>query len=215
MQSTQMAPAHGEPSMSDLAPLRTSHTIIGVQHDHRGVTLGWSDGRSSRFPAIWLRDNCPCAQCRHPQALERTFMFIDHDPPLVTAASITDEGVLEVQFLSGDVEHVSRYTRGWLRTYDCSPAALAERRPQLRLWEAGVKDTLPTIDYGDYMNTDAGLRAWIEAIQVHGIVLMLGVPAQGGQLVDVTRRIGPVRATNFGEYYDVVSMPNPNASAYT
>jgi gamma-butyrobetaine dioxygenase len=27
--------------------------------------------------------------------------------------------------------------------------------------------------------------------------------------------LGPVRSTNFGEHYDVVSMPNPNAVAYT
>ena len=93
--------------------------------------------------------------------------------------------------------------------------ALAERRPQLRLWDAGINDTLPTLDYSDYMHTDAGMRAWIEAIQLHGVVLLRGVPAQPGQLLDVARRIGPVRPSNFGEYYDVVSMPNPNASAYT
>jgi gamma-butyrobetaine hydroxylase len=215
MQSTQLKPSAGEPSMSDLAPMLTAHSITRVDHDGRGVTLGWSDGRHSRFPALWLRDNCPCAQCRHPQALERTFMFIDHGRPRITSASITDDGALEVRFLAGDMEHVSRYAKGWLRTHDCSPEALAERRLQLQLWDGVINDTLPIVDYMDYMTTDAGLRAWIEAIQVHGIVLMRGVPAQAGQLVDVTRRIGPVRGTNFGEYYDVVSLPNPNASAYT
>lgn len=215
MQSNQVSPVISESSMSDLAPMRTAHSIVGVEHDGRGVTLDWSDGRRSRFPALWLRDNCPCHRCRHPQALERTFMFIDHGRPRITSASITDDGLLTVQFLTGDVQHVSRYTSGWLRTHDCSPQALAERRPPLRLWDAGINDTLPTLDYESYMTTDAGLRAWIEAIQVHGIVLMRGVPAQAGQLVDVTRRIGPVRGTNFGEYYDVVSLPNPNASAYT
>ncbi|MEY2920546.1 MAG: hypothetical protein RL261_1851 [Pseudomonadota bacterium] len=215
MQPTQIKPAAGEPSMADLAPMRTAHSIVDVRHDRRGVTLAWSDGRANRFPALWLRDNCPCTQCRHPQTLERTFMFIDHDPPQVTSASIVDDGALEVRFLTGAVPHVAHYTRGWLRTYDCSPQALAERRTQLQLWDSGINGNLPTLDYEDYMNTDAGLRAWIEAIQVHGIVHMRNVPAQAGQLVDVTRRIGPVRSTNFGDYYDVVSMPNPNASAYT
>jgi gamma-butyrobetaine dioxygenase len=46
-------------------------------------------------------------------------------------------------------------------------------------------------------------------------VLLHGVPEEPGKLLDVARRIGPVRPSNFGEYYDVVSMPNPNASAYT
>lgn len=215
MQATQFQSATGEPSMSDHAPMRTAHTIVRIEHDEAGVTLNWSDGRNSRFPALWLRDNCACAECRHPQAMERTFMFIDHGRPRVTTASIAGEGVLQVRFRIGDAVHVSRYTQGWLRTYDCSPQALAERQPRLRLWNADINDTLPTLDFGDYMRTDAGLRAWIEAIQVHGIVLLRGVPVQPGQLLEVARRIGPIRPSNFGEYYDVVSMPNPNASAYT
>ena len=131
MQSTQMKPVGSAPSMSDLAPMRTAHTIARVEQDGTAVTLDWSDGRSSRFPALWLRDNCPCAECRHPQTMERTLMFIDHGPPRVTSASITGEGVLEVQFGTGDAGHVSRYTPGWLRTHDCSPPALAERQPRL------------------------------------------------------------------------------------
>jgi gamma-butyrobetaine dioxygenase len=215
MQTTQMHPVVGEPSMSDLAPMRTSHALVRVQHDAQGVTLEWSDGRHSRFAAVWLRDNCPCRECRHPQALERTYMFIDHGRPRVTSASVNAEGVLEVRFQTGDETHSSHYTRGWLRAHDCSPEALAEREPQLRLWNAGISHALPTVDFKDYMGTDAGVRAWIEAIQTHGIVLMRGVPAEPGKLLDVARHIGPVRASNFGEYYDVVSMPNPNASAYT
>src|SRR5204863_8222932 len=67
----------------------------------------------------------------------------------------------------------------------------------------------------DYMQTNAGLRAWIEGVKTQGIVLPRGVPQQPGRLLEVARRIGPVRASNFGEYYDIVSMPYPNASAYT
>ncbi len=216
MSVSTAAPApSGEPSMGDLAPLRTAHAIVGVRQDGRSVTLDWSDGRQSGFDALWLRDNCACPQCRHPQALERTFMFIDHGAPRITAARIGGEGALEVEFKTGEAIHVSRYARGWLRAYDNSAGALAERQRRLRLWDAGINDTLPVVDYAAYMHTATGLRAWIEAIQQHGIVLMRGVPAQAGELLPVARRIGAMRPTNFGEHYDVVSMPNPNASAYT
>jgi gamma-butyrobetaine dioxygenase len=52
-------------------------------------------------------------------------------------------------------------------------------------------------------------------MKTHGIALLRGVPPDPGKLLEVAGRIGPVRASNFGDYYDVVSMPNPNASAYT
>jgi gamma-butyrobetaine dioxygenase len=65
------------------------------------------------------------------------------------------------------------------------------------------------------MNEREGVRAWISALKTDGIVLLEAVPQVSRQLLQVANRIGPVRASNFGEYYDVVSKPNPNASAYT
>src|SRR2546430_8175153 len=55
--------------MADLAPMQTARTIIALEHDAQGVALRWDDGLRSRFHVLWLRDNCPCPQCRHPQAL--------------------------------------------------------------------------------------------------------------------------------------------------
>jgi gamma-butyrobetaine dioxygenase len=202
-------------SMADLAPMRTPHAIVSVEHDDRRVTLVWSDGLRSRFHAFWLRDNCACPACRHPQALERTHMFVDHAAPAITSARVDDDQVLEMHFQAGEESHVSRYTRGWLRNHDHAEATTRARRFAPRLWDASVASSLPTVQYADYTHTNDGLRQWIEAIKTYGIVLLRGVPQEPGRLLEVARRIGPVRASNFGEYYDVVSMPNPNASAYT
>ncbi|MYD75215.1 MAG: DUF971 domain-containing protein [Gammaproteobacteria bacterium] len=38
--------------------------------DGRHVRVRWSDGRTSVFHAMWLRDNCPCDQCVHPVTRE-------------------------------------------------------------------------------------------------------------------------------------------------
>jgi len=206
---------NSELSMSDLAPLETAHVILRLEHDPQGVTLHWDDGRRSRLHALWLRDNCACPQCRHPQALERTFMFIDHSAPVIASALLDTGGVLEVRFRAGDETHVSRFSTGWLRAHGCALDALPDRRGGRVLWDAGLGQHLPTIDYADYIATGEGLRDWIEAVQRHGIVLLRGVPTEPGQLLEVTRRVGPVRTSNFGDSYDVVSMPNPNASAYT
>jgi gamma-butyrobetaine dioxygenase len=201
--------------MADLASMRTAHTIVALEYDAQGVTLRWDDERRSRFHAVWLRDNCACPQCRHPQALERTFMFVDHLAPSIASARLGADEVLEIGFRAGDESHVSRYTKGWLRTHDYSESAARARQSTPQLWDNGIANRLPCIDYDDYTQTNAALRAWIEAMKGHGIVLLRGVPQERGKLLEVARRIGPIRASNFGEYYDVVSMPNPNASAYT
>jgi gamma-butyrobetaine dioxygenase len=203
-------------SMADLAPQQTARTMTGMAYDAQGVTVMWDDGRRSRFHVLWLRDNCACPHCRHPQALERTFTFIDHAVPAITWATLeANAEELEVSFHAGKENHVSRYTKGWLRAHDVSELEARARQAMPLLWDAGMSDRLPCVDYADYMGTKAGLRAWIEAIKTHGIVLLRGVPQESGRLLAVAHRIGPVRASNFGEYYDVVSMPTPNASAYT
>jgi gamma-butyrobetaine dioxygenase len=201
--------------MADLAPMDTARTIVGLEYDGRGVMLRWDDERRSRFHVLWLRDNCACPQCRHPQARERTFMFVDHLRPAIISARVDSDQVLEIEFRSGDESHVTRYTKGWLRAHDYSESAVRAREHAPRLWDAGIVQSLPCFDYEDYMATRTGLRAWIEAMKTHGIALLRGVPPEPGKLLEVAGRIGPVRASNFGEYYDVVSMPNPNASAYT
>jgi gamma-butyrobetaine dioxygenase len=201
-------------SMSDLEPLATPHTITGISHSVGELQLRWDDGRQSRFAAIFLRDNCPCTACRHPQALERTYLFVDHGTPQILDATLEPDGALRVRCSTGAEEHVSRFTPGWLRRHD-PDAARSDDAPALRLWNADIAGALPVVDWAQYLRDDSGLRQWIEAIRETGIVLMRGIPAEPGRLVEIARRIGPIRGSNFGEYYDVVSMPNPNASADT
>lgn len=45
-----------------------------VSRDGRGgalVFVRFSDGTACRFHGVWLRDHCPCAQCRHPLTQQR------------------------------------------------------------------------------------------------------------------------------------------------
>jgi gamma-butyrobetaine dioxygenase len=203
------------PAMADLAPHTTPHSIVSLHYDPDGVTLGWSDARSSRFHVLWLRDNCACRECRHPQALERTYIFVDHAPPVLMSAKLDSSGDVEVRFQQGTESHVSRFPPGWLRTHDPRDSRAHAERLTARPWDDHIASRLKRVDYTRYMNDPEGLRAWISALKVDGIVLLERVPQIPRQLLEVARHIGPVRASNFGEYYDVVSMPKPNASAYT
>ncbi len=142
-------------------------------------------------------------------------MFIDQAQPRITHVAQTAPDVLDVHFSQGTEQHVARFGAGWLRQHCYSSAARSQGQATRTLWDAGLNNAVPTVDFGAYMETEEGLRAWITAIRSHGIVLLQGVPQVPGKLLDVARRIGPVRQTNFGDHYDVISMPNPNAVAYT
>ncbi|HET6619540.1 MAG TPA: TauD/TfdA family dioxygenase [Dongiaceae bacterium] len=207
--------APSPPDMLDLADHGTDRRILGLSHEGEEIVLTWDDGRISRFHVLWLRDNCPCPACRHPQALERIYKFIDHPAPAIAGARIGPAGELLVEFASAEGRHPARFSAGWLRRHCHSDAARQERADSPRLWDAAAIRDLPVVDFSHYMTTDEGLRAWCEALCSWGIVLMRNAPAEPGKLLEIGRRVGPIRPTNFGEYYDVISMPNPNASAYT
>lgn len=214
--SGQSAPAATAPiDMLDLEAPRTAHRLRGLTHSGEELSLDWDDGRISRFHVLWLRDNCACPRCRHPQALERTYTFIDHGLPVIRAARAAGDAGVEIEFAVGDEIHRACFDLGWLRRHCNSEAVRAERARAPRLWDATEIRGLPVIDFDAYMNTDQGFRAWLEALRTWGIVLLRNIPAEPGRLLEVAHRVGPIRNTNFGECYDVISMPNPNASAYT
>ncbi len=50
--------------------------IVLAEPEKGGLAATWSDGTTSFWPAIWLRDQCPCAQCRHPSG-QRLFEIVD------------------------------------------------------------------------------------------------------------------------------------------
>ena len=216
-QADSTAEAQSPFDMLDLARDTAEHTATSVEFSPERVQLLWDDGRQSVFHGVWLRDNCACQHCKHPKALERTYMFFDHAAPQMVAARVVDGAGLEVEFAQAHERHTSRFSWGWLRKHCYSPAAMAEHRPPRHLWDAthAEQAAVVVVDFGDYFTTDRGVQAWIEALLRDGIVLLRGVPTEPGKLPDIARRIGPVRHSNFGEYYDVVSMPNPNAVAYT
>ncbi len=142
-------------------------------------------------------------------------MFLDHAAPEIVSAEAVEGAGLLVEFIQGQERHASRFTWGWLRNHCYGSEALAERKPARHLWDSRHSQELAVVDFNDYFTTDRGIRAWIDALFRDGIVLLRGVPTEPGKLVEVANRVGPIRQSNFGEYYDVVSMPNPNAVAYT
>ena len=199
-------------TMLDLAAYPTPHRIQRAAIADGLAVVDWSDGRQSRFHALWLRDNCPCPTCRHPQALERRHIFIDEPEPRLVSARLDATGDLLVGF---EPSHESRFDAGWLRHHSYQDWARAERRQPLRLWGSEQEQRLAIVDYAAFMESEQGLADWIAALLRDGIVLIDGAPARTGEINRIAERVGPIRFSNFGHVFDVVSRPNPNASADT
>ena len=55
----------------------------------------------------------------------------------------------------------------------------------------------------------------LEAFYKYGFVIIQKVPTENNFLVEFANKIGSVKRTNFGEFFNVKSIPDPNDLAYT
>ena len=188
-------------------------TIVAQTLADRHLEIAWADGHHSTFHYIWLRDNCTCPECRHSngQCIIETSLI----PPDIHPSSATLAGDGAVEIVWANNGHVSRFVPSWLRSNCYSAEEREKRRPQRKLWNAELLQPLPEASYRDVTSSDDALRLWLVMIADYGFAILRGVPAVSGTLVEVVELFGYVRETNYGRFFEVRTIVNPNNIAYT
>ncbi len=200
--------------------MRAVRSIVGAKRTDEQVMVEWSDGSTSGFHHLWLRDNCPCPACRFDDVPERTLDTLTVPDDVSPSSVDADVAVLGVVWDDG---HRSRFDAGWLGEYAYdgssdhggSRSGTASGDVEIRLWTDGPPDPLPAIDYDQVVAGEAGVLRWLELIERHGVCFVRNAPLQSGTVVDLAERIAFLRNSNFGLVWDVVSKPNPDSLAYT
>jgi gamma-butyrobetaine dioxygenase len=178
----------------------------------RHVAITWDDGDRAEFPFFWLRDNCPCLQCVHPQTGERLLDTFGLDPDVRPVSLAESAGVLFIEWIDG---HHSELGMPWLREHCPGDRRRPAELPPRRHWGAEIAASLPEFEYADVVSGDELLLRFAETVWTVGIAFVRNVPTTEATLRDLARRIGHVRATNFGPDFHVEAMPDPNNVAYT
>lgn len=159
-------------------------------------------GLHSDQPAVWLRDNCPCSECRDPRNGQKLFGITDLPPDL----SVTEVDGTTVTFSDG---HVSRFDPAFL---DGEPSTDDRCEDAKQLW-ATVEP--PRYDWAGFVG-DPGQRAeCLDAVLRTGFVLLHDVPVAPGTVLDVAAGFGYVRETNYGRLFDVRVEATPTNLAFT
>ena len=153
-------------------------------------------------PAIWLRDNCPCAECRDPRNGQKLFGITDLAADLV----VTDVDGTTVTFSDG---HVSRFDPAFL---DAEQPADDRCEDAKELWAS----TEPrAFDWRAFLS-DPQLRAdCLDTVMRTGFVLLRGIPVEPDTVLDVAAGFGFVRETNYGKLFDVRVEATPTNLAFT
>ena len=169
-------------------------------------------------PALWLRDACPCTECRHAGSGQRLHSVLALDPDTTVSSVAIDGDDAHVTFVPA---HTARFSRAWLQQHAPGHARTFDDRSERcrRPWIAiDLPSGVPTVAWSalgcSAGNADSRLAALRELTDL-GLLLVRDVPTVAGSVLDVARSIGFVRTTNYGDLFDVRVEPQPINLAYT
>ena len=179
-------------------------------------------GRRLRFPAVWLRDNCPCAECTDPHSRQKFLDIADLDGDLVVAAAQEAGESVVVTYAPG--QHRSVFSRAWLAEHALDAYGDGDGRTEddKELWLAadlaalaGALAQRPEASWPRYLAEPAERARSLAAVLRLGFVLLHDVPAEPGLVLEVAASFGYVRQTNYGALFDVRVEPAPGNLAFT
>ena len=81
-------------------------------------------------------------------------------------------------------------------------------------WDSSLKE-IKNYEYQENFFESEEMYELLISFYKYGFVIIKNIPTQNNFIVKFANSIGSVRRTNFGEYFDVKSKPDPNDLAYT
>src|SRR5690349_719905 len=104
--------------------LAASAANIEVEKGGAAVSMSWPDGRTSRFPAIWLADNRP--EGRRGSEGQRLGDALELPENVTVTRAIAAAAGVEIAFSC--FEQPALFDAGWLRDHALDPASRSARR---------------------------------------------------------------------------------------
>jgi gamma-butyrobetaine dioxygenase len=197
---------------------------------------GGADDPLLGLPAIWLRDNCGCAECRDPGSRVRLTSITDLSERVSIAAVHRRGHRIEIEFAPD--RHHSVYDARWLDQFRPAPVPRQRSQPPIRppparsgtgaaaedgrsedakhLWDnAVICGALPLGSWPLYQSDPAHRQACLRAVLRDGFVLLAGMPPEPGAVLAVAQTLGVLRDTEWGQVAEVRVGASPPSEAST
>lgn len=188
--------------------------LSNAQPKEKYLDIRFSDDKQSKYHWIWLRDNCLCDECHHPQTLERIVDTWSFDEKLMAKKCAVSSAGLSLQITWPD-GHLSDYTSEWLRSHSYDNEPVNDGLPEPIPWRVNSIKSRPSISAQSVLESDKGTMTLIRQLREFGFSIVSDLPQEVGMVEKLAQRVGFLRETHFGVDFTVESKPDPNNVAYT
>ena len=179
-----------------------------IELNNKKIIFSNNQNKTEIHP-IWLRERVRDEKYLDKNNDQRLF-----DPSFLDNINIEkahiDNNILELTFNDGVTSRfeINKLTSEFLDTENLSNIV------KQKLWDSSLKD-IPTYKFKEDFYESKDMYDLLKSFYEFGFVIIKNVPTQNNYIVDFANSIGSIRPTNFGEFFNVRSVPSPNDLAYT
>ena len=157
--------------------------------------------------ALWLRERLFDEKNVDQNNLQRLYEPSLMDDKLFIEEFSQNENIITIKFSDGETG--SFIIEDLLKEINCYDV-IPDRIP----WQ---KDTLklPYHNYDRFRNSSDLTIKMLQDFHSFGFVIITDISNEEGTVIKFAESLAPIRETNFGVHFDVISKPNPNDLAYT
>ena len=199
-----------------LSPLPSSQAVLesaAIVDGEIEVAFTGSTLRG-RFSPFWLRDHCHLPESLHPETLQRQVDTFSIPVDIAAERVALEAGGTALRIVWRHDQSTSLLPAAFLRQIALTEGR--ERAPRRDLWDhASMQGQFPTVPFTEVMETDAGLLRWLELVDTHGFAMASNAPATVEATKAIAQRVGYIRETIFGGFWDFSANLAFKDTAYT
>ena len=196
----QVIPAISSRKLATTAAVSSRHE---VDKDENSILVNWRKENNSwsKFHFDWLRDNCPCTKCKHPEYDQRLLTTLEDPLPANIDVEGSDDAV-EVEWRDG---HRSQYPYSWLlaNSYCHNNVTKETGEKKITLWDGNSMAALnsPEVNYNDILTDDDKLLTLLRNIYQYGFCFVLDTPLTTEAMVKAASRVGRTQNSYYGQQW--------------
>jgi trimethyllysine dioxygenase len=174
----------------------------------------WDDGVESWYPWLWLRDHAHDEATIHPVTQQRQLETATLPADLRATSTTIENGVARIHWQGGS--ELSEVPVAFLHRFRSPKGARITAAPQPALWDgAAIAEAPVTIDHCLVMESDDGVHQWLTIVATYGFAIVTGTPSTREATEALIRRVGYVRETIFGGFWQFTDDLSKADLAYT
>ena len=159
---------------------------------------------------FWLRERVNGEDFLDKGTQQRLFDPTSLDSEIVINKANINDKILEIDFNDGVN---SKLDINKLALEFSNKDTVIKSIPKIK-WDSSLKN-IKNFKYQENFFESKEMYELLISFYKYGFVVIKNIPTNDNFIVKFANSIGSVRRTNFGEYFDVKSKPDPNDLAYT